>query len=80
MQEKVDDFFTLDLFAYKSWKVKDYFIFLTGNVSNILDNREGISGGYEQLRYDPDRGPEWFENRYYYAYGRNYFVQLGLRF
>jgi len=80
IQEKVDDFFTLDLFAYKSWKVKDYIVFLTGNVSNILDNRNGISGGYEQLRYSKTRGPEWFDTRYYYAYGRNYFVQLGLRF
>lgn len=80
IQEKVDDFFTLDIFAYKSWKVKDYFIFLTGNVSNILDNRNGISGGYEQLRYNATEGPEWFDTRYYYAYGRNYFIQLGLRF
>lgn len=80
IQEKVEDAFTLDLFVYKSWKVEDYFIFLTGSVNNILDNRSFISGGYEQLRYDAAEGPDYFDTRYYYAYGRNYFIQLGLRF
>ncbi len=80
IQEKVDDAFTLDLFLYKSWKIDNYFVFLTGSVNNILDNRSFISGGFEQLRYDAAEGPEFFDTRLYYAYGINYFVQLGFRF
>ncbi len=80
IQEKVNDAFTLDLFLYKSWKIDDYMIIFTGSVNNILDNRDFISGGYEQLRYDAARGPDYFDTRYYYAYGRNYFIQLGFKF
>ncbi len=80
IQEKVADTYTVDIFAYKSWKLKDYFIILTASVNNVLDNRSLISGGYEQLRYDPAEGPDYFDTRYYYGYGRNYFLQMALKF
>lgn len=78
-QTKVDDAFTMDLFAYKSFKFGDYFLILTASVSNLLGT-ELITGGYEQLRYNAERGPDYFENKYYYGYGRNYFLGAAVRF
>ncbi len=80
IQERVDDAFTMDVFAYKSWKLKNgNFVILTASVSNILDNRNFITGGYEQLRYDQEEGPDYFDKRLYYGYGLNYFLQVAYK-
>ena len=47
------DHFTVDLFAYKSFKLnQDLFFSFTGGVTNLL-NATIIQGGYEQLRSNP---------------------------
>ncbi len=78
-QERLDLEYTLDFFGGKSFKIKnDYFIYLNVGVSNILNNRDFATGGYEQLRFegtDIDR----FPNRYYFAYGVNYFASITFR-
>jgi hypothetical protein len=75
----VDSGFLLDLFAGKSWKVDDYYIGLSANISNLLNNRSFLTGGFEQYRFDPER-PELFQPKLYYYNGFNYFVNLSLRF
>ena len=79
IQEKLASAYTLDLFAYKSFKIDDYFLYITLSANNLLNNKDFITGGYEQLRFDPERGPDYFAPRYYYAYGRNYFLGLAFR-
>ena len=72
---------TLDLFGGKSFKFGDYFLNLTIGVNNILDNTELVTGGYEQLRFDfESKDINRFPERRYFMYGRNYFINLGLRF
>ncbi len=86
------DHYTVDLFAYKSFKLKhDVFFSFTGGVTNLL-NANIIQGGYEQLRsnpkaiaaatgeaeYNPNDDP--FAPRYFYAYGTNFFLMGALRF
>jgi hypothetical protein len=78
-QKEVDSGFLLDLFAGKSWKVDDYYIGLSANISNLLNNRSFLTGGFEQYRFDPER-PELFQPKLYYYNGFNYFVNLSLRF
>lgn len=79
-QEKVDGQLTLDFFGSKSWRVKGNTLGLTVGVSNILNNTEFITGGYEQLRFDyEEKDVNRFPARYFYAYGVNYFVGLSLR-
>jgi hypothetical protein len=87
-QEKLEAQFTVDLFGGKSWKLNNYFKNMKRNtfflinvgVSNILDNQELVSGGFEQLRYDfTDRDPNSFPSKYFYGFGRTYFVNLILR-
>ena len=87
-QEKVDNQVTLDFFGGKSWKTTDKikgifnnsYVVLTVGVSNLLDNTDFITGGYEQSRYDfDDKNLDLFKPRYFYMYGRTYFVNLAFR-
>ena len=59
--------------------VAGIYITLSANLSNVLDNRNVITGGYEQYRYDPER-PDLFQPRVYYANGFNYFINLSIRY
>lgn len=77
-QTKVDDAITVDLFAYKSFKIKDYFLILTASVSNLF-SADITTGGYEQLRFSAEQGPDFFENKLYQGYERNYFLGLAIR-
>lgn len=80
-QPKMKNQTTVDLFAGKSWKYDDYYIFLYASVSNILNNRDFITGGFEQYRFDFESlNTDRFQPRTYYAYGTNYQVGLSLSF
>jgi hypothetical protein len=84
--------YTIDAFAGYSWKVphtyigsgfhkKPLYISVYAGINNILNNRDIISGGYEQLRYDYSTSDiNKFPPKYYYAYGINYFSSIALRF
>jgi len=87
-QEKVDSQVTLDFFGGKSWKLNNYFksmkrntfLVLNVGISNLADNKNQITGGFEQLRYNfEDKDPSDFAPKYFYSYGRTYFVNLVLR-
>ncbi len=79
-QEKYRSGFTLDFFARKSFKIGDSYIYLNAGINNILDKRDFKIGGYEQLRFDFEgKDTQRFAPRYYYAYGRTYFLSLGFR-
>jgi len=80
-QVQLDGGYTLDLSIGKSWKVNNYYLGFNLNVNNVLNNQDLITGGYEQLRfsydiYDINRFPP----KYYYGYGRTYFLMLTFRF
>ena len=81
-QEELEAAFTLDLFGGKSWRIDNkYYIYINIGINNILNNRDFITGGYEQLRYDyENRNVDKFPPKYFYAYGTNYFAMLGVRF
>jgi hypothetical protein len=78
-QQKADPGFLVDIFVGKSWRIDDLYLTLSANLSNVLDNRTVITGGYEQYRYDPER-PDLFQPRIYYANGFNYFINLSIRY
>jgi hypothetical protein len=83
-EEELPAAFTLDLFGGKSFKIKKYYLNLNVGVNNILNNQNIITGGYEQNRLGLDKensiSLDKFPNKYYYAYGINYFCGLTLRF
>lgn len=79
-QERAPGAFTMDFFGGKSWKINDLFIYLNLGVTNILDKQDFITGGYEQFRFDfEDKNVGRFPNRYFYSYGRTYFLSLAFR-
>ncbi len=93
-QTKFDPQYTLDFFGGYSLKLpKDmeinkkptYLVFNLG-INNILNNKDIITGGYEQLRFDPQASASdpvavgKFPPRFYYAYGLNFFASMTLRF
>ena len=80
---------TIDVFAGYSWlmnnrfrslKKRTFLLFNVG-VNNILDNRQIVSGGYEQLRFDfTEKNVDKFPSKQFYAYGINFSASVTLRF
>lgn len=77
-QLKADPAFLLDLFFGKSWKIDKIYINLSANISNVLNNKNIITGGFEQYRFDPEN-PAMFDPKVYYYNGLNYFINLSIR-
>lgn len=79
-QEKLDDGFTLDVFITKSWMYKRKYRFaVNASVSNVLDNQDLRTGGFEQLRYEA-HDPDKFPTKYGYMFGRTFFAMLTFSF
>lgn len=80
-QLKVESAYLLDANIGKSWRIKDYFINLNFQVANILDKTDFKTGGFEQARYSiSEQTSNKFPPKYFYAYGRTYYLIIGLRF
>ena len=88
-QEQVDGAFTMNLFGGYSWKIDNTFkdmkksmylaVFL--GINNITNNRDAISNGYEQLRFDfLGKDVDRFPSKYYYGLGTNYFLNVVWRY
>lgn len=88
LPERLKDGFTVDVFAGYSWRIKrDVFLRLNLSASNILNNKQIHSGGFEQLRtrsYTDDSGQSVlhrpFASKYYYLYGTTFFFNTSLQF
>ncbi|MBN1952544.1 MAG: TonB-dependent receptor plug domain-containing protein [Bacteroidales bacterium] len=78
-QEKFDPAFTMDAYIGKSWSIQGYYLSLSFSLSNILDNTDFAFGGFEQFRYDP-LDLEKFPPKYFYLYGRQYYLNVNVRF
>ena len=87
-QKKFDDQFMLNANAGKSFQFGKYRIGVSVSVNNILDNRNYVTGGFEQGRYAnfPDalaeyqRGTPYFGPKLWYDRGRTFFTNVYLRF
>ena len=90
-QEKTDGQFTIDIRGGKSWKLNNYitslkrnmFIVLNAGIDNVLNNKDLIISGYENLRTDANgelSNPNKFPAKYAYAFGTTYYLNLVLRF
>jgi len=74
-QTKLPNGYSLDLIAGKSWRVNGHYMSLFVSISNILNTQNFITGGFEQLRYDPN-DIDKFPSKYSYMYGTSYFVMF----
>jgi len=79
-QIKLDPGYTIDLFGGKSWRIKNkYYLRFNVNINNILDTKDFQTGGFEQLRFDPQNTNK-FPPRIGYMYGRTYFAMVSFNF
>lgn len=87
-QERLKGQFTMNVSFGYSWLLnnqfknlkKRYFLVFNANISNITNNKQLVTSGYEQLRFDyNEKNINKFPNRYYYGYGTSYFVSVAFR-
>ncbi len=78
-QTVLEDSYTIDVFAGRSWRLAaGTFLNVSLSVDNVLNNTEFAMGGFEQLRYD-SQDIDRFPPKYFYLYGRNFFLNIVLR-
>ncbi|MFE3872254.1 TonB-dependent receptor [Flavobacterium sp. ZS1P70] len=86
-QEKFDPTTLLNLTGGKSWRIYGKNVGLFASINNVLSTTYK-TGGYEQARnanfrqrnQDVTSGTPSFGNKYFYGYGRTYFVNLAINF
>ncbi|MDN3678526.1 TonB-dependent receptor [Flavobacterium paronense] len=86
-QEKFDDFYLVNLTGGKSWKVGKQTFGFFASINNVFDVTYK-TGGFEQSRkanyrevnQDVSSGTPAFGPKYFYGYGRTYFLNLYINF
>jgi hypothetical protein len=86
-QEKFDDFQLVNLQGGKSWKIGNQTFGFFASINNVFDVSYK-TGGFEQsrnasfteLNQDVSSGNPAFGPKYFYGYGRTYFVNLYVNF
>lgn len=82
-QEKFDGFFLVNLTGGKSWKIGNNTFGVFASINNLFNTtyktggfEQSRNGNYRQLNQDVSSGNPSFGPRYFYGYGRTYFVNL----
>ena len=86
-QKRFDDFTLINLTGGKSWRINTTTIGFFASINNVFDVVYK-TGGFEQARnanfrevnQDVSSGTPAFAPRYFYGYGRTYFVNLYVNF
>ncbi|WP_394759232.1 carboxypeptidase-like regulatory domain-containing protein [Flavobacterium sp.] len=86
-QEQFADFYLVNLTGGKSWKVGKQTFGLFATINNALDAKYKTGGfeqarnaNYRELNQDVSSGTPAFAPKYFYGYGRTYFVNLYINF
>ena len=80
-QERCKGQFTLDLSVSKSWKVKSNTIGFNVSITNLTNNKNLVTSGWEQRRFDySGYNVNKFPNKYYYAQGLTFYIGINYSF
>tara|TARA_R110000868_G_scaffold124959_3_gene330068 strand:- start:34847 stop:37576 length:2730 start_codon:yes stop_codon:yes gene_type:complete len=86
-QKPLDNFYLLNLIGGKSWLKKGKYISVFASVNNVFDGvfrtggyEQSRNGNYGQLKQDNISGTPSFAPKYWYGYGRTYFLNLAISF
>ncbi len=86
-QSPLDNFYLLNLVGGKSWLKKGKYISIFASVNNLFDAsfrtggyEQSRNGNYGQLAQDNLSGTPSFAPKYWYGYGRTYFLNLAFSF
>jgi len=86
-QNKLDDIYLLNLVGGKSWLIDGKYISFFASINNVFDNvfrtggyEQSRNGNFGQLKQDNQGGSPSFAPKYWYSYGRTYFLNLAISF
>ncbi|MBD0851415.1 peptidase associated domain and porin domain-containing protein [Maribacter arenosus] len=86
-QERLDNFYLLNLVGGKSWLKKGKYISVFASINNVFDTvfrtggyEQSRNGNYGQLKQDNLSGNPSFAPKYWYGYGRTYFLNVAYSF
>jgi hypothetical protein len=86
-QKPLDNFYLLNLVGGKSWLKKGKYISVFASVNNVFDTsfrtggyEQSRNGNYGQLKQDNFSGNPSFAPKYWYGFGRTYFLNMAFSF
>ena len=86
-QKPLDDFYLLNLVGGKSWLKKGKYISVFASINNVFDAmfrtggyEQSRNGNFGQLKQDNLSGNPSFAPKYWYGYGRTYFLNVAFSF
>lgn len=86
-QVKLPSAMLVNLFAGKGFAIRNVYqkkslrFFLTAGITNLLNKKNNITGGYEQLRFDQEtKNPDRFPPKLFYGDGMNYTLAVSMTF
>lgn len=86
-QNPLDDFYLLNLVGGKSWLNKGKYISVFASVNNVFDAvfrtggyEQSRNGNFGQLQQDNLSGTPSFAPKYWFGYGRTYFLNVAYSF
>lgn len=86
-QNKTKDFYLLNLIGGKSWIIKGNYVSVFASVNNVFDivfktggYEQSRNGNYGQMAQDNLSTTPSFGTKYWYGYGRTYFLNLAISF
>ncbi|WP_422083121.1 TonB-dependent receptor [Ulvibacterium sp.] len=86
-QRPLDSFYLLNLVGGKSWLKKGKYISVFVSINNLFDTvfrtggyEQSRNGNFGQLQQDNRSGTPSFAPKYWYGYGRTYFLNLAFSF
>ncbi|KGO85372.1 TonB-dependent receptor [Flavobacterium rivuli WB 3.3-2 = DSM 21788] len=86
-QERFNDFYLFNLQGGKSWRLGKQTVGFFASVNNVFDKTYKTGGfeqsrnaNYTQLDQDQSSGTPSFGSKYFYGYGRTFFVNLYINF
>ncbi len=87
LQKPLDDFYLLNVVGGKSWLKKGKYVNVFASINNVFDGvfrtggyEQSRNGNYGQLKQDNLSGTPSFAPKYWYGYGRTYFLNIALSF
>lgn len=86
-QQKLDDFYLLNLVGGKSWLKNGKYISAFVSINNVFDTvfrtggfEQSRNGNFRQLQQDNLRNNPTFAPRFWYGFGRTYFLNFAISF
>lgn len=86
-QNKMKDFYLLNIVGGKSWIINGKYVSVFASVNNVFDTvfktggyEQSRNGNYGQMKQDNLSTSPSFGTKYWYGYGRTYFLNLAISF